>query len=109
MKQYELNYLVSPNLLNDELRDFQKKVENIIHQEGGVLADTRNEISPIKRNLFHSISTKLHPKTSSAYLGSLNFKLEPENLKKVESNLKLEGQVLRFLVLAKKERKAHRE
>ncbi len=41
-------------------------------------------------------------KQSQAYLATLNFQMNPENVKNLEKKLKEEKKILRYLILAKK-------
>lgn len=99
MKYYELNYLISPNLSQEELKTFQEKIEKSIQEEGGILAEIKN---PTKRNFFPSVKTKFQRTTETAYFITLKFNLVPEKLKNIEKKLKSESQVLRYLILNKK-------
>jgi ribosomal protein S6 len=103
MKLYELNYLISSNLSQEELKAFQEKIENLIREEGGFLVETKNSI---KRTLLYQTKTKLNPSTETAYFVTLNFNLVPEKVKNVEKKLKAENQILRYLILNKEIKKA---
>ena len=42
MKFYELAYLISPNLLEQEVKNFLEKISSFIQKEGGVLEKIEN-------------------------------------------------------------------
>ena len=94
MKLYELTYLITPNLSEEELNSFQKVINGFIKEEGGVLAAGR---MPLRRKLAYSIK-----KMGTAYLGILNFNLAPERLEEFEKKIRLQSQILRYLILTKK-------
>jgi len=91
MRPYELTFLISQNLSEEEIRNLQEKIKNFIEDEGGVLVEIK---SLGKKNRFYT-------KTGGAYLSILNFNLEPEKLENLEKKLKSENQILRYLVSKK--------
>lgn len=94
MKNYELTYLISPELSEEEARAFQEKIISLIKEKGGVLNEAN---SPIKKRLAYQIK-----KQGQAYLAILNFQLNPEELAGLEKKIKLENKILRYLILTKK-------
>jgi len=97
MKIYELNYLISPDLSEEELNAFQEKINKYVQEEKGILGETNK---PQKRILAYPIK-----KMVQAYLSSINFQLNPESLLNIEKKIKNEGQIIRYLILVKKPRK----
>ena len=93
MRYYELTYLISPDLSEEELRDCQEKVTSLI-QEEGVLSKVG---SSIRKTLAYPIKKK-----SAAFSATLSFQLEPEKVESLEKKLKSESKILRYLILAKK-------
>jgi len=93
MKFYELTYLISPDLSEEEANAFQDKITSQIQQEGGVLNEVKH---PIREQLAFAIKKK-----RSAYLSSLSFQLAPEKLENLEKKLKEDSQILRYLILIK--------
>jgi len=91
MRPYELTFLISQNLSEEEIRNLQEKIKNFIEDEGGVLVEIK---SLGKKNRFYT-------KTGGAYLSILNFNLEPEKLENLEKKLKSESQILRYLLSKK--------
>jgi len=94
MKLYELTYLISPDLSEEELKNFSKKISDFILTEGGTLDRTA---APIRKKLAYPI--KERKETS---LATLNFYLNPEELENFEKKLKSENQILRYMLLTKK-------
>jgi len=93
MKLYELTYLISEGLPEEEIKTSQEKINNLIQKEGGVLEKTNYSI---KKILGYSVKKK-----GNAYLTSLNFCLEPVKLENLEKELKSNSQILRYLILTK--------
>ena len=94
MKTYELIYLISPQTSEQEILSLQERIKSLIEKEQGSVKET----SPPQKKLL----AYLIKKQREAFLTSLVFLLEPENLKKIEKQLKEEGQILRYLIVVKK-------
>jgi small subunit ribosomal protein S6 len=94
MRNYELTFLLSPEIEEKNLKEFQQKIKNLIEKIGGVLISS---LSPIKRTLFYSIKKK-----TEAFLGVCEFQMEPKALEDLKKNLEKESEILRFLILVKK-------
>ncbi len=85
MRNYELTYLISPELSDEEINSLQERIKTLIQNEGGIFSD----INPLIK------------KGALIYLVSLNFQLSPEKLEAVGKQLKQESKVLRYLILVK--------
>jgi len=94
MRFYELTYLVTPDLSEEDLKTLSQGINDFIEQEKGVLGE---KTGPIKQKLGCPIKKK-----AGAFLVILNFSLNPENLEKLEKKLKDENQILRYIILIKK-------
>ncbi|MBZ9569677.1 30S ribosomal protein S6 [Patescibacteria group bacterium] len=94
MKFYELTYLISPDLSEEELRVFQEKINSFIKEDGGRLEKSKN---PIERKLEYPIKER-----ERGHLATLDFHFEPEKLENLEKKLKRESSILRYLILAKR-------
>jgi len=94
MKSYELTYLISPDLSEEELKILSGKINNFIQEETGILEKTTE---PSKKKLGYSIKKK-----EEAFLVTLNFSLNPEKLGSLEKKLKSENQIFRYIILTKK-------
>ena len=91
MKLYELTYLISPDISEEELKIFQEKINSFLEEEGGKSEGLK---LPIRKRLAYPIKKK-----NEAYLGILNFYLSPEKLEIFEKKLKKEPKILRYLLL----------
>ena len=104
MKHYELTYLISPDLSEEEAKIFSQKIALLVQEKGIVL----NKTSPIKKILSYRIK-----KENQAFLSTLIFQLNPvdtadltydpsanrKKLDDLENKLKAEKKVLRYLIL----------
>ena len=93
MKLYELTYLISPELSEEELKNIQEKINSLIQKGAGVLHEVK---LPIKKKLVERIK-----KQREAFLTNLSFYLEPDKLGNLEQQLKSEKKILRYLILAR--------
>jgi len=93
MKLYELTYLISPELPEEELKSLQERINSLIQKEKGVLSGVK---IPIKKKLAYPIK-----KQREAFLTDLSFYLEPDKLGSLEKELKSEKKILRYLILAR--------
>jgi small subunit ribosomal protein S6 len=99
MHFYELTYLISPDLSEKEIKTLQDKIISLIQEKGGILGV--EEKLPFKKKLAYPVK-----KQSQAYMTVINFQLPSEKLIDLEKKIKLENQILRYLILAKKESRA---
>jgi len=93
MKDYELAYLISPELSKEEVKPFQDKIISFIQNEGGVLIEN---VNPVNKLLSYPVKKQIQ-----AYLAVLDFQLNPEKLAELEKKIKAETQILRYLILIK--------
>jgi small subunit ribosomal protein S6 len=93
MRYYELTYLISPDLSEEESKTFSEKINSLIQDQGGIL-DKSSKI--IKKNLAYPIKEK-----TSAFLKSITFYLNAEKLSSLEKILKKDKKILRFLLFNK--------
>lgn len=93
MKNYELTFLITPEISEEEAKAFSQKIVSLIQEEGGVLV---GEANLLNKKLAYSIK-----KQTQAYLAVLFFQLEPQKLANLEKKLKAEKQILRYLILTK--------
>ncbi len=88
MKIYEILFLIRPNLEKEELGNQYKSIENIISKYAGTIESVQDLG---KRPLAYQI--KKH-KEGIYYL--MNIKMDPQNLKGLEDELKLSEPILRM-------------
>lgn len=95
MKYYELTYIALPDLSEEELNNLCQKVNGFISKESGLL-DVAEK--PIKKTLGYPVK-----KQGEAFLISVYFRVAPENIKNIEKKIKETNQILRYIILTKKE------
>ncbi len=95
MRHYELTYLISPELSEEEIRGFQEKIISLIQGVGGSLSEV---LEPTRKKMVYPVRKK---SSNGVYLTTLNFNLSPEKLGGLEKGLKSENQVLRHIILTK--------
>ena len=93
MKHYELTYLITPELPEEETRAFQEKIIASLQEEGAILTEA-GIIS--KKRLAYPIQKKIQ-----VYLAVLTFQLNAEKMVNLEKKLKAEGQILRYIIITK--------
>lgn len=93
MRNYELDYLVSPLLSEEEAKDLSQKVVDLIGTKNGLVGKNK---SFGKIDLAYPIE-----KRKTAYFEGLSFTLDPENLAEFEKGLKQNKEILRYLLLVK--------
>ena len=97
MKLYELAYLILPDSSEEELNAIQEKINTGVQEEKGILSEINK---PTKKILAYPIK-----KTMQAFLGSVNFQLNPENLSNLDKKLRNEEKIIRYLIITKKPKK----
>ncbi len=94
MKYYELAYIISSKLSEEEAKDIKQKIETSIQEKEGIL-DFSEELKKI------SLSYPIEKETQ-AYLGSVKFFLKKEDINKIEKEVKEEKNIFRFILCNKK-------
>ena len=94
MINYELTYLISPELSEEQIQTTSQGVVSYIEEQGGVLSGVQDK--PLKKFLGHPIENH-----TMAYVGTLKFSLASEKTKSLEEKLKQEKQILRIMFIAK--------
>lgn len=93
MKQYELTYLISPDLSDKEADSFSIEIASLVQEKQGIL---EKNLSLLKKQLGYPIKKKM-----VAYLAGLNFQINPEGLEELKKQIKSESRILRYLILTK--------
>lgn len=89
-KDYEFNFLLDPELSEQEQKNILKDLEEIIiNQKGRVTG--RDPL--VKRSLAYPIDHKLY-----GYEGVFHFVIEPQNLSGIESKFKYQQKLLRYII-----------
>ena len=100
MKYYELTYLISPSLGEEEAKEIQRKLTSLIQEQGGILESSAGKENPQKTNLSYPIKKEVE-----AYLASQTFYLEPAKLKLLKNEVNSEKNIMRSLIFSKKKEK----
>ena len=96
MQSYELMLVVQGQIPEDLAKEVINKVKSTISELGG---KEGSEDFWGRRKLAYKIRSQEH-----GYYDVLNFSLEPEDIKKLESEIKLIGEIIRHLVIRKPEK-----
>lgn len=98
MRDYEILYIVRPDLEDDKVQDVVKRVNSLIGRSGGTAEQTSVWG---KRKLAYEVK---HQKEGSYILQ--DFKIEPDRVPELESALKITEEVLRHLIVRKPDKAA---
>lgn len=96
MQNYELMLVVQGQIPEDLAKEVISKVKSLLSELG---AKEETEDFWGRRKLAYKISGQEH-----GYYDVLNFQMEGENIKKLENEIKLIGEIIRFLVVKKLEK-----
>lgn len=91
MKLYQLAYLLSPDLNEQEVKDTSRMIENTLREAGG---DIERTDEPSRRELGYPVAGK-----QWALLGSLVATLAPEQLEGIRQKMAAEKQILRLMLV----------
>lgn len=109
MKSYELTYLISPEIPQEEVRQFPEKITELLQKKGAVLIGTvatpvlKELGQPIKQRVGSQKQQKV--KRNSCYLSTVNFQMESEKLNKLTEEICQIPKILRITLLHKREGK----
>ena len=96
MRDYEVLYIVRPDLEEDKVQDIVKRVNSLISRSGGAAEQTSLWG---KRKLAYEVK---HQKEGSYVLQ--DFQIDPGRVPELESALKITEEVLRHLIVRKPEK-----
>jgi small subunit ribosomal protein S6 len=96
LRDYEVLYIVRPDLEDDKVQEVVKRVNTLIERSGGATDQTSLWG---KRKLAYEVK---HQKEGSYVLQ--DFKIEPNRVPELESALKITEEVLRHLIVRKPEK-----
>lgn len=94
-KKYELAYLISPTVAENEVLGVSGKLAKSIEEGGGLV---RHQETPTKRRLAYLIK-----KQQNAYFGWITFSASSENIGTVEKKIKGAENLLRHLIVEEQE------
>ena len=90
-KEYELSYLLTPEIPEDKIDSEAVELKNIITENGG---DTVQTNPPEKKRLAYPVR-----KQNQAYFGIVYFNINKDGLDKIKKTLAFSKKILRFLIL----------
>jgi len=93
MKAYELAYILSPEISSEEAEAFAKEIESFVTSKEGTIV---KQTSPVAKTLSYQIK-----KHASGFVGSIEFKLEPEALLELKAKMEKDGKVNRNMIVIK--------
>ncbi|MFH1582265.1 MAG: 30S ribosomal protein S6 [bacterium] len=96
MKYYELTYLITPDLSEEEARAFQTKVNSFIADQG--ILEEGNVI--LRKKLAYPIQKK-----EQSYMAVATFNALPGKIADLEKQLKEEKEILRYILVIKEKQK----
>ncbi|MCK4355193.1 30S ribosomal protein S6 [Candidatus Parcubacteria bacterium] len=94
MTNYELTYLISPETSEEQRETISQNITSFIKEQEGVLGNIQGKL--IKKFLGYPIKDQ-----NMAYVGTLYFSFLAEKVKNLEEKIKLEKQILRFMLITK--------
>ena len=92
-QEYELSYLLTPDVAEEKLDFETAELLKIISENGGEMIESN---IPKKRWLAYPVK-----KQNQAYFGVIYFNIDKENLGEIKKNLSFNKNVLRFLIVNK--------
>jgi len=101
MKKYELTYIVSPEITNEESMALAKEIESFVQSKEGVIL---NQINPVAKTLAYPIK-----KHASGFMCVLEFQSEPELLTELEDKINKNTKIVRHILAVKKPLKVRKE
>lgn len=92
-KEYEISYLLTPDIPENKIDSEVIEFKNIITENGGDIVQMN---PPEKKRLAYPIR-----KQNQAYFGIVYFNIDKDGLDKIKKTLALYKKILRFLILSK--------
>ena len=93
-KEYELSYLLTPDIPENKINSEATELQNIITENGGYIVHQTNP--PEKKRLAYPVR-----KQNQAYFGVVYFNIDKDGLDKIKKNLSFSKKILRLTILSK--------
>ena len=90
MKLYELNYLTSPDISEEESKSLSEKLSSLIQEGGGAIQEAR---PALRQNLSKPIRGRFF-----VLMTTVNFMAAPEKMGEIEKKIALESEILRHSI-----------
>lgn len=97
MRHYELSYLISTKLSQEEATELIENITTYVQDEGLLDFTPESQKKPERITLAYPIEDH-----NESFLSTLHFFFKPEKLKKLKDYLKEQEGIIRFLVFKKK-------
>ena len=101
MKHYEYTYLTRQDMSEDDAKNLQDKIGSFVTGKGGAIVDAPKAR---KRRLAYAIK-----KQNAAYLNTILFSFDPQNLADLKKDIAGEVEIMRGLILAYDPKKMEKE
>ncbi len=101
MKHYEYTYLTRQDMSEDDAKNLQDKIGSFVTGKGGAIVDAPKAR---KRRLAYAIK-----KQNAAYLNTILFSFDPQNLTDLKKDIAGETEIMRGLILAYDPKKMEKE
>ncbi len=95
-KNYEISYLLSPSLTEEELLTHTARISAFIEEQKGIIKHVQQ---PKRQKLAYAIN-----KEHNAYFGWTAFRTNPDTIAGLEKKLKTESSILRYLIVEGEDR-----
>lgn len=93
MNNYELTYINSSELTQEEVETIAKEIESFIQKNEGVVLRREN---PVPKMLSYSIKNK-----NSVFFNTLIFQLEPEKINELKEKIEKNEKIIRHILVTK--------
>ncbi len=95
-KTYELAYHLNPDVEEAEVGRHTQELQSLITQNSGSILASKE---PKQKHLSYPLKQKHY-----AYFGTFDFSVSPENISKINSEIKLQNNILRYLLIQKSDK-----
>ncbi|MEK7578777.1 MAG: 30S ribosomal protein S6 [Patescibacteria group bacterium] len=92
-KEYEMSYLLTPEIPEDKIDSGTIELKNVITENGGDIVQMN---SPEKKRLAYPVK-----KQNQSYFGIVYFNVDRDGLEKIKKAVSSHKKILRFLILSK--------
>jgi len=91
MKSYQLTYLLSPDLTQEQIQNLITRIQSLLQEQGGILIETQ-------KNQTIDLGDEIKKK-KKAFLNNIKFQLDSDKIQNFKKELKKLTEILRFMIL----------
>jgi len=91
MKSYQLTYLLSPDLTQEQIQNLITRIQSLLQEQGGILIETQ-------KNQTIDLGDEIKKK-KKAFLNNIKFQLDKDKIQNFKKELKKLTEILRFMIL----------